>query len=127
MTLAEFRDWIRQHVDSPFWYVGTTNKSKEQCIGLFNVPGAPPRIAVGGMAHTSYQNKIISILIRWGKNANLAEIKANEVYEVINAKTVKINGKKTILQARQGQPIDIGMDGENNYEYVVEVLLKYEI
>lgn len=127
MTLAEVRDWLKTRIDCPQWYIGKIDGSKQQCIGLYNTTGAPVRLAVGGIEATGYQVKAVSILIHWGKNANLAEQKAQEVYAALFGRTAEIGGKRVIMfRLPQAEPISVGTDGEGIYEYVIETHIYYE-
>ena len=127
MTLAQVRDWLKTQVDCPQWSIGKIDGSKEQCIGLYNVPGPLPRMALGGLENTSYTVKTVSILIHWGKNANVAELKAIAVYAAMFGKAAVIGGKRVItFQMRHPEPISVGTDDNNIYEYVIEVSIFYE-
>lgn len=127
ITLAQVRDWLRTRVDCPQWYIGKIDASKQQCIGLYSTTGAPARLAVGGIEATGYQVKAVSILIHWGKNANLAEQKAQEVYATLFGQTATIGGKRVIIfKMPQAEPVSVGTDGEGTYEYVIETHIYYE-
>lgn len=128
MTLAEVRDWLKTQVDCPAWYIGKIDGSKEQCIGVYNTTGPSPRIAVGGLANTSTAVKAVSILVHWGRNANVAEQKAQEVYQALFGKRgAAIGGRRVIMfQMPQSGPINVGTDGRGIYEYVIETNILYE-
>ena len=128
MTLAEVRDWLKTQVDCPAWYIGKIDGSKEQCIGIYNTTGPTPRIAIGGLENTSTAIKPISILVHWGKNANLAEQKAQEVYNALFGKTgAVIGGRRVVMfQMPQAGPINMGTDDRGIYEYVIEAYIIYE-
>jgi len=127
MTLAEVRDWLKTQIDCPQWYSGKIDGSKQQCIGLYNTTGAPVHLAVGGIEATGYLVKAVSILIHWGKNANTAEQKAQEVYAALFGQQAVINGKRVIMfKMPQPEPISVGTDSEGVYEYVIETHIYYE-
>ncbi|MGF7050414.1 hypothetical protein J2T13_004952 [Paenibacillus sp. DS2015] len=127
MTLAEIRDWLKTQVDCPQWYIGKIEGSKPQCIGLYNITGATPMIAIGGLDNTSYASKTVSILIHWSKNADTAERKAQEVYATLFGHSGEIAGKRVIsFQMRTSEPISVGTDDEGIYEYVIEMTIIYE-
>lgn len=128
MTLAQFRDWLKTQVVCPNWYIGKIDSKKEQCIGLYNISGVPPVMAVGGIVNTSYAIKAVSLLIHWGRYADIAEQKAQTVYDLLlSASGVIIDGKR-IIQFRMidGQPISAGTDSKGRYEYVIEVHIYHE-
>ena len=128
MTLAEVRDWLKTQIDCPSWYIGKIDGNKEQCIGIYNVPGGEARIALGGLANTSTAIKAISILVHWGKNANLAEKKAQDVYAALHGVTgAVIGGRRVVMfQMPQAGPINMGTDDRGIYEYVIETYIIYE-
>lgn len=128
MTLSEFRDWLKTQVTCPQWYIGKIDAKKPECIGLYNTTGAPQRLAVGGVAQTGYVVKAVSILVHWGRNADIAERKAQEVYAALfGVSNVKISGKRVAMfHLPQAQPISVGADGEGIYEYVIEAHIYHE-
>jgi hypothetical protein len=128
MTLAEVREWFKtQIVDCPYWYIGKIDGSVEQCIGLYGIQGPKPNIAIGGLSNTSYATKPISILIHWGKNADIAEQKAQEVYNKLFGQPATIGGKRVIqFDMKVSEPVSIGTDANNRYEYVINTNIIYE-
>lgn len=128
MTLAQFRDWLKIQVDCPKWYIGKIDSKQEKCIGIYGLPGPPPVVALGGLDNTTTVAKTISILIHWGSNSDAAEKKAKEVYQALLANTeAVINGRRVILfHLRSSEPVAIGTDDRNIYEYVVETTIIYE-
>lgn len=127
MTLAEIRDWMKTKITCPNWYIGKIDGSKEHCIGLYNAAGPAPRMALGGLANTSFTTKTISILIHWGKNAGIAEQKAKEVYNSMFGQPAVIGGKRVVMfRMRTDEPVLVGTDNRNIYEYVIETTIFYE-
>ncbi|HOA36552.1 MAG TPA: minor capsid protein [Bacillota bacterium] len=128
MTLAQVRDWLKTQIDCPAWYIGKIDGSKEQCIGIYNTIGPAPRIAIGGLENTGTAIKAVSILVHWGKNANLAEQKAQEVYNALFGKTgAVIGGRRVVMfQMPQSGPVSMGTEDYGIYEYVIETYIIYE-
>lgn len=127
MTLAEIRDYLKTKIDCPNWYIGKIDGDKEQCIGIYGLPGPKPNIAIGGLTNTSYSKKAISILIHWGKNANIAEIKAQEVYSALFGQSALVGGHRVVVfDMRTTEPIVLGTDSKGIYEYVIETNIIYE-
>ena len=127
MTLAEVKDWLKTQISCPNWYIGKIDGSKEQCIGIYNVAGPPPVIALGGIENTSYATKAISILVHWGKNADIAERKAQEVYNCMFGQSTVIGGKRVIqFNMLTPEPVGVGTDDNNIFEYVIETVIFYE-
>ncbi|MBU3205573.1 minor capsid protein [Clostridium algidicarnis] len=127
MLLSELREYLKTKIECPQWYIGKIDGTKEQCIGIYNVQGPKPSIALGGLANTSYSTKAISILVHWGKNANIAEQKAQEVYSVFFGQVATIGGKRIVkFDMRTSEPIGVGTDSNGIYEYVIETVIYYE-
>ncbi|PYG90139.1 hypothetical protein LY28_00019 [Ruminiclostridium sufflavum DSM 19573] len=127
LTLAEVKDWLKTQITCPNWYIGKIDGSKEQCIGVYSVAGPVPNIAIGGLECTGYATKAISILIHWGKYADVAEQKAQEVYNCMFGQQPVINGTRVIhFGMRTSEPVGIGTDDKNIYEFVIETVIYYE-
>ncbi|MEK3796115.1 minor capsid protein [Paenibacillus sp. FSL R7-0204] len=127
MLLSEVRDWLKTQVSSPNWYIGKIDGSKPECIGLYNLNSGTPVLAIGGLDNTSYAVKAISILVHWSKNADTAERKAQEVYAALFGQPAVIAGKRVIsFQMRTAEPVSVGTDDNNIFEYVIETTIYYE-
>ncbi len=127
MTLAEIRDWMKTKITCPAWYIGKIDGKKPECIGLYNIAGRQPFIALGGLDNTSYTVKSVSILVHWGKNADTAERKAQEVYAALFGAAAVIGGKRVIMfEMRVSEPVNVGTDEEGIYEYVIETNIYHE-
>ena len=127
MLLSEVRDFLKTKVESPQWYSGKIDASKEQCIGLYSVQGPKPNIALGGLANTSYSTKAVSILVHWGNNSNIAEKKAQEVFDALFGQSAVIGDKRVIkFDMRTSEPVPVGTDSNGIYEYVIETVIYYE-
>ncbi|SHK39633.1 hypothetical protein SAMN02745163_03751 [Clostridium cavendishii DSM 21758] len=127
MLLSEVREWLKTKIECPQWYAGKIDGSKEQCIGLYNIMGPNPNLALGGISNISYSTKAISILVHWGKNNNIAEQKAQDVYNVLFGQSAIIGGKRVInFDMRTSEPIGVGTDSNGVFEYVIETVIYYE-
>ena len=128
MTLVEIKDWLKTQItDCPNWYIAKIDGSKDQCIGIYNLEGPAPNIAVGGLQNTSCTIKAISILVHWGKDANVAEQKAQGVYNKFFGQAAVINRHRVInFDMRNSEPIYVGSDANGIYEYVIQTNIIYE-
>lgn len=127
MLLSEVKDYLKTIIDCPQWYSGKIDGTVEQCIGIYSVKGPIPNIALGGLANTSYSTKAISILVHWGKNSNVAEQKAQEVYNDLFAQSAVIGGKRVIkFDMRTSEAVGVGTDSNGIYEYVIETVIYFE-
>ncbi len=127
MLLSEVKDYLKTKIDCPQWYSGKIDATKEQCIGIYSVKGPAPNIALGGLANTSYSTKAISILVHWGKNSDIAERKAQEIYNTLFGQGAVVGGKRIIkFDMRTSEPIGVGTDSNGIYEYVIEIIIYHE-
>lgn len=127
MLLSEVREWLKPKIECPQWYIGKIDGSKEQCIGIYNAQGPTPNIALGGIENTSYSTKAISILVHWGKNSDIAERKAQEIYNILFGQSAVIGGKRIInFDMRTPEPVSVGTDSTGVYEFVIETVIYYE-
>ena len=129
ITLAEVRDWIKTFNAANNYYIGKLDNKQENSIGIYQrktIDG--PRVAIGGRSLASYDVKSISILIHWNKNANETEKRAQYLYNrLFEAESVVI-GETPIkmIVLLQNEPVDVGTDGNNVYERIIELDLYYE-
>lgn len=127
MTIKEFKDWLKTKVVCPQWYIGKIDGSQQFCIGVYNLQGPAPNLALGGLANTGYASKGISILVHWGTSPDVAEQKAQEVYNNLFGQTAIIGGKRVIqFNVKASDPIPMGTDDNDIYEYVIEIIIDYE-
>ncbi|MCM3041714.1 minor capsid protein [Paenibacillus motobuensis] len=127
MTLDDVINWLETVVDSPNWYIGQIGKP-DKSIGLYNTTGAQTRIAVGGLEATGYVIKPISILVHWGRNPDIAERKAQEVYDAFFGVSGAMIGGKRVAMFKMvtPQPVNVGTDSEGVFEYVIETHIYHE-
>jgi len=130
MKLADVRDWLKVHLN---WtdgaFIGKMDKTQEKA---FCVYGRPDRngtgIAVGGLGCTPTTVKKVSLVIRYGKYANLAEEKALAVYQaLLGISDVTIGGKHVdYISLTSREPIPLDMDESGVYEYLIEMDIVHE-
>ncbi|WP_300386559.1 minor capsid protein [Clostridium sp.] len=127
MLLSEIREYLKTKIDCPQWYLNKLGGTQEQSITIYNAIGLPPNIAIGGLENTSYRTKAISILVHWGKNSDIAELKAQEIYNTLLGNGGVIGNKKAIMfKMKTDSPIYVGTDSEGIIEYVIETIIYYE-
>jgi hypothetical protein len=68
LRLTDIQDWISglgvasaDHV-----YIGKLDNKQQKSIGIYSRSGSgPPNIALGGLEHTTYDTRAISLLVHW--------------------------------------------------------------
>lgn len=127
ITLKDVRTFLKTKIQCDNWYGGKIDANKDKCIGIYNIQGNKPYIALGGLENTSYSSKAISILVHWTNNSNTAEEKAQEVYNALFGQTGEIAGHRVIsFDMQTDEPVSIGADSNGIFEYVINLKIKYE-
>ena len=127
MLLSDIREYLKTKIECPQYFLNKLGGTQEQSITIYNVPGLPPNIAIGGLENTSYSTKAISILAHWGKNSDIAELKAQEVYNSFFGQDSVIGNKKVIMfKMKTDSPVYVGTDSEGIIEYAIETIIYYE-
>lgn len=127
ITLAEVRDFLKTKIECEHWYCGKIDSNQERCIGIYNVQGPAPTIAIGGLSNTSTAVKVVSILVHWTKNNNTAEQKAHDVYNTLLGQDGTIGGKRVIMfDMITSEPVGVGTDDKGIFEYVINFKIIYE-
>lgn len=130
MTLKDFRGWIKPQIkDLKACYSGKIDASKECIIGLYTREGSSNKIAIGGLECTSTAHKTISILVHWNKNYDESEIKAKEIYDLLEkhvCEPTQIGGVDAFFVLRNDEPIGVGTDDHDIFEFVIDINIKYK-
>lgn len=121
MTIADFKDWLKTKIDCPTWYTGGLRSTEEKAIVVYNGKAFTNPMAIGGIQNSSYKGKGIRILVHWTKNVKDSELKAQEVYNVIQLNRPQIeNTNVKVVSMRDPEPVYLGVDGSGIYEYVID-------
>lgn len=127
MTLADIKNFLKQNIECPNWYVGKRDKNQEHSITVYPTQPPAPRVPIGGITNTSYTVKAVSVLVHWGSLTTPAEIKAMEVFDLITGQQPMIGGKRVIkIDPRTAEPVGMGTDDRGFYEYVINFLIYYK-
>lgn len=122
MTLKQLKDYFKSEygwTDSVS--IGKIDNNSEKAICFYNSRGARVKIpSVGGKRNKKYELKPVTILLRWGKNADTAEVKAKEIFDFFDERAFKLNGKRVFIISPYESAIDLGTDDNGVYEYSFE-------
>ena len=123
MTLKQYKDYFKENfkwVDSIS--IGKIDNNKEKAICFYNSNRNLAYIGLlGGVKKQSTNIKPITILLRYTKNQNSAEIMAQQIYDFFNERSFFIEGKRIFTQMIYSEPINLGTDDNNVYEYSLEL------
>lgn len=122
MTLSQLRDYFK--VDFP-WNdsvsVGKIDQNKERAVCFYHSKVSRPKInTIGGKENRSYSVMPITILLRYGKNYEIAAQKAQSIYDFFDEKSFIYNDERVFVISPYDRPIDVGTDDMGIYENTIE-------
>lgn len=125
LTLKQIKDYFKEEFK---WKdsisIGKIDNNQEKAICFYN---SKRQIAfdskIGGINNKTTYIKPITILIRYTKNQDSAEIMAQKIYEFFEERTFFIDEKRIFTIMSTEEPISLGTDDNNIYEYSIEVNL----
>lgn len=127
MTLKPIKDYFKEN----FGWVdkistGKIDDNQEKAICFYNSKRSYFKSVIGGNANKSTDIKPITILLRYTKNQNTAELKAQEIYDFFNERSFYVENKRIFVIMQSTEPIALGTDENNVYEYSLELDLYIE-
>ena len=130
MKLTDIRDWLKTRLS---WTdgvcIGKMDKTQEKAFCVYGRPDRNgPGIAIGGLDCTLTAIKKVSLVIRYGKYANLAEEKAQTVFmALLGVTNVTIGGfHVACISLTSAEPISLDTDDSGVYEYLIEMDIVHE-
>ena len=123
MTLKQYKDYFKENFKwTDSISTGKVDNNKEKAICFYNSQRNSSYVGVfGGVKNKSTNIKPITILLRYTKNQNSAETMAQQIYDFFNERSFFINQKRIFTQMIYSEPIDLGTDEKNVYEYSIEL------
>lgn len=123
ITLKQIKDYFKENFK---WIddisIGKIDNNQEKAICFYNSKRQLSyQSTFGGKANSTTYIKPITILLRYTKNQNSAEIKAQEIFEFFEERTFFIESKRIFVQMYINEPINLGTDDNNVYEYSFEL------
>ena len=110
------------------YYIGKLNNKHDNSLGIYNLRGVSDSyMAIGGDEPTKCQSKNISLLIHGNKNKVQTETLATNLYKILKSVRNEKFGKYDInfIKMLYGEPIDVDVDVNGVYEYVIEIKIYY--
>ena len=123
MTLKQYKDYFKEN----FKWTGSISTGKidnnqEKAICFYHSQRNSGYVGVfGGIKNKSTNIKPVTILLRYTKNQNSAEMMAQQIYDFFNERSFFINRKRIFTQMIYSEPINLGTDENNVYEYSIEL------
>lgn len=126
MILKEVKDYLKERIDCPHWYVGKRDQEQEYSISVYPTQGPAPRIPIGGLEKSRYGTKAVSVLVHWGTSYTPAEQVAQEVYDCLFGQNGSIGRDEVIMfDMRTSEPVGMGTDSKGCYEFVINFVVYY--
>ena len=110
--------------DCDKWYIGKMDENQEKAIAIYSNRRNLAKIS-NFKNLQSYGILPITLLLRWTKNYNTAETKANEIYELLDCSSFFIDDYKCNINCLYDGPIDLGSDDSGVYKFSIELNLLY--
>ena len=123
MTLKQYRDYFKENFKwTDSISIGKIDNNQEKAICFYNSKRSLAYIGTfGGLENKSTNIKPITILLRYTKNQNDAEIMAQKIYDFFNERSFFTENKRIFVQMIYSEPISLGTDDNNVYEYSIEL------
>lgn len=123
MTLKQYKDYFKENFKwTDSISIGKIDNNQEKAICFYNSKRSLAYIGVfGGLGNKSTNSKPITILLRYTKNQDSAEVMAQKIYDFFNERSFFIENKRIFTQMIYSEPISLGTDDSNVYEYSIEL------
>lgn len=120
MTLKQYKDYFKSSfVWSEAISIGKIDNNKEKAICFYNSNRTIAPIKTIDI--NTYKIKPITILLRYTKNQDKAEVMANSIYDFFDDRIFNIENKRVIAQHLYSEPITLNTDEDGVYEYSLEI------
>jgi hypothetical protein len=121
MTLLELKEYFKTNFSwNESISIGKTDNNQEKAICFYNSNRNQPYSPMIG-CNKSTKIIPITILLRYTKNKNTADLMAKSIYEFFERRTFLIGNKRVFTMMIYDDPIDLGTDDKGVYEYSFEI------
>lgn len=127
VTLADVRDYLKSFNLFTNYYVGRIDADKNNVLGVYDLRHRERHKTIGTNTQ-KYDVKGVSLLIHGDTNKTNTENLAIQLYKALEgAENGRIAGRKiNIIDLLWDAPIDVDIDSQKVYEYVIEVVFYIE-
>lgn len=125
LKTVKVKDYLKTIIkDCEKWYIGKMDENQEKAIAIYTNRRSLAKISEFKNLQ-SYGILPITLLLRWTKNYNTAETKANDIYELLDSSSFFIDDYRCNINCLYGGPIDLGSDENGVYKFSIELDLLY--
>ena len=125
LKTVKVKDYLKTVIkDCDNWSIGKIDKKKKKAIAIYT-----NRRKLDSLS--KYKNLQsdgilpITLLLRWTKNYNTAETKANDIYELLDCSSFFVDDYRCNINCLYDGPIDLGSDENGVYKFSIELNLLY--
>lgn len=125
LKTVKVKDYLKTVIsECEKWYIGKMDENQEKAIAIYSNRRQLDSISKFKNLQ-SYGILPITLLLRWTKNYNLAETKANDIYELLDCSSFFIDDYRCNINCLYDGPIDLGSDENGVYKFSIELNLLY--
>lgn len=125
LKTVKVKDYLKTIIkDCDKWYTGKMDENQEKAIAIYSNKRNLEKISEFKNLQ-SYGILPITLLLRWTKNYNTAETKADDIYELLDCSSFFIDDYKCNINCLYDGPIDLGSDENGVYKFSIELNLLY--
>ena len=125
LKTAKVKDYLKNIIkDCDKWYIGKMDENQEKAIAIYSNKRQLDSLSEFKNLQ-SYGILPITLLLRWTKNYNTAETKANDIYELLDCSSFFIDDYRCNINCLYDGPIDLGSDENGVYKFSMELNLLY--
>ena len=125
LKTVKVKDYLKTIIkDCDKWYIGKMDDNQEKAIAIYSNRRNLAKIS-DFKSLQSYGILPITLLLRWTKNYNTAETKANDIYELLDCSSFFIDDYRCNINCLYDGPIDLGSDENGVYKFSIELNLLY--
>ena len=125
LKTVKVKDYLKAIIkDCDKWYIGKMDENQEKAISLYSNRRNLEKLSEFKKLQ-SYGILPITLLLRWTKNYNIAETKANDIYELLDCSSFFIDDYRCNINCLYDGPIDLGSDENGVYKFSIEFNLLY--
>ncbi len=125
LKTVKVKDYLKTIIsECEKWYIGKMDENQDKAIAIYTNRRNLAKISDFKNLQ-SYGILPITLLLRWTKNYSTAEIKANEIYELLDCSSFFIDDYRCNINCLYDGPIDLGSDENGIYKFSIELNLLY--
>ncbi len=125
LKTVKVKDYLKTVIkDCDNWSIGKIDNNQEKAIAIYSNKRQLDSLSKFKNLQ-SYGILPIILLLKWTKNYNTAETKANDTYELLDCSSFFIDDYRCNINCLYDGPIDLGSDENGVYKFSIELNLLY--